>query len=57
MISDKVGYNSVEVLLDGGCNGVIRRSELVEETDFTGNVGHMMTVNQITKKTFIAKTK
>ena len=31
---------------DSGCNGMIVKRKLVDKEDFTGEVGHMMTVNR-----------
>ena len=46
VMSVKIGNKNVEVLRDSGSNGVIVKRELVDETDFIGNVGYMMTVYQ-----------
>ena len=45
----------MEVLRDTGCNGVILRRELVDETDFTGEMGHIMTVDRAIKRAPMAK--
>ena len=47
----------MEVLRDTGCNGVIIRRELVDETDFTGEMGHIMTVDRTLKRTPMAKVE
>ena len=49
VLSGKVVGTKVEVLRDTGCSGVIIRSELVDETDFTGEMGHIMTENRTIK--------
>ena len=41
----KVGNKNVEVLRHSGCNGVIVERKLMDEADFIGKVGYMMTVN------------
>ena len=43
----KVGNKNVEVLRDSDCNGVIVNRELVDEADFIGKVGYMMTVDRM----------
>ena len=58
VISGMVRDKSVEVLqdsecngvIDSKCNGVIVRRELLSETDFTQEVGHMIIVDQTIKK-------
>ena len=45
VLSGKVEGKKVEVLRDTGCSGVIIRRELVDETNFTGEMGHIMTVD------------
>ena len=47
----------MEVLRDTGCSGVIIRRELVDETDFTGEMGHIMTVNRTIKRAPMATVK
>ena len=47
----------MEVLRDTGCSGVIIRIELVDETDFTGEMGHIMTVNRTIKRAPMAKVE
>ena len=41
----KIENKNVEVLRDSGCNGVIVKRKLVDEVDFIGKVGYMMTVD------------
>ena len=50
VLSGKVGGKKLEVLRDTGCSGVIIRKELVDETDFTGEMGHIMTVDRTIKR-------
>ena len=57
MLSGKVGGKKVEVLRDTGCSGVIIRTELVDETDFTGEMGHIMTVDRTIKQAPMAKVE
>ena len=57
VLSGKVGGKKVEVLRDTGCSGVIIRRELVDEADFTGKVGHIMTVDRTLKRVPIAKVE
>ena len=45
VISGKVGNKNIEVLQDCGCNGVIVEKHFVDEADFIGKVGYMMTVD------------
>ena len=47
----------VEVLRDTGCSGVIIRRELVVETEFTGEMGHIMTVVRTIKRVPMAKVE
>ena len=54
MLSGKVGGKKVEVLRDTGCSEVIIRRKLVDETDFTGEMGHIMTVDRTIKRTPMA---
>ena len=53
-MSGKVGKKNVEVLRDGECNWVIVKKELVDEADFTGKFGYMMTVNRTLLRAHIA---
>ena len=57
VLSGKVGGKKVEVLRDTGCSGVIIRRELVDETDFTGEMGHIMTVDRTIKRAPKAKVE
>ena len=47
----------LEVLRDTGCSGVIIRRELVEEADFTREMGHIMTVDRTIKGATMAKVE
>ena len=51
----KVGGKKVEVLRDSGCSGVIVRRELMDETDFAAEMGHIMTVDRTIKRAPMAK--
>ena len=55
VLSGKVRGKKVAVLRDTGCGGVIIRKELVDETDFTGEMGHIMTVDHTIKRAPMAK--
>ena len=55
VLSRKVGGKKVEVLRDTGCSGVIIRRELVDEADFSGEMGHIMTVDRTLKRAPMAK--
>ena len=55
VMSGKVGNKNVEALRDSGCNGVIVKRELVDEADFIGKVGYMMTVNRTLIRAPIAR--
>ena len=55
VLSGKVGSKQVEVLRDTGCSGVIIRRKLVDETEFTGEMGHIMTVDRTIKRAPLAK--
>ena len=57
VLSSKVGGKKVEVLRNTGCSEVIIRRELVDETDFTGEMGHIMTVDRTIKRTPVAKVE
>ena len=50
VLSGKVGGKKMEVLRDTGCSGVIIRRELVDEADFTGEMGRIMTVDRTIKR-------
>ena len=41
----KVGGNRVQVLRDTGCDGVIVKSEFVEDDQFTGKMGYMLRID------------
>ena len=47
----------MEVLRDTGCSRTIITKELVDETDFTGEMGHIMTVDRAIKRAPMAKTE
>ena len=55
VLSGKVGGKKVEVLRDTGCRGVIIRKELVDKANFTGEMGHIMTVDRMIKPSPMAK--
>ena len=57
VLSGKVGGNKMEVLRDTGCTGAIIRRELVDEADFIGEMGHIMTVDRTLKRTPMAKVE
>ena len=57
LLSRKVGGKKVEMLRDTECSGVIIRRELVEDTDFTGEMAHIMTVDRTIKRAPIAKVE
>ena len=57
VLSGKVGGKKVEVLRDSGCSGVIFRRELVDETGFTGEMGHIVTVDRTLKRAPMAKVE
>ena len=57
VLSGKVGGKKVEVLRDTECSEVIIRKELVDEADFTGEMGHTMTVNRTIKPAPMAKVE
>ena len=57
VLSGKVGDKKVEVLRDTACSGVIIRRELVNEADFIGEMGHIMTVNRTLKRSTMAKVE
>ena len=43
------------IFRDSGCNGAIVKRELVDEADFIGEVGYMMTVDRTLIKAPIAR--
>ena len=57
VMSGKVGNKNVEVLQYSKCSGVIVKRELVDQTDFIGKVGYMMTINRTLIRAPIARTK
>ena len=57
VLSGKVEGKKVKVLRNTGCSGVIIRRELVDETDFTGEMGHIMTVECTIKRAPMAKVE
>ena len=57
VLSGKVGDEKVEVLRDTGCSGVIIRRELVDEADFTGEMGHIMTMDRTIKRAPMTKVE
>ena len=46
VLLNKVRGKKKEVLRDTVCSGVIIRRELVNEANFTGEMGHIMTLNR-----------
>ena len=57
VLSGKVGGKKVELLRDTGCGEGIFRRELVDETDFTGEMGHIMTVDRTIKRAPMAEVR
>ena len=57
VLSGKVKGKKVEVLRDTGCSEVIIKRKLVDETDFTGEMGHIMTVYRTIKRAPMAKVE
>ena len=57
VLSGEVGGEEVEVLRDTECSGVIIRKELVDEADFTKEMGHIMTVDRTLKRAHMAKVE
>ena len=57
VLSGNVGGKKVEVLRDTGCSGAITRRELVDETDFSGGMGHIMPVDRTIKRAPMAKVE
>ena len=57
VLSGKIVGKKVEVLRDTGCSGVIIRRELVDETDFTREMGHINTVDRMLKRAPMAKVE
>ena len=57
VLSSKVGGTKVEVLQDTRCSGVIIRRQLVDEADFSGEMGHIMTVDRTLKRAPRAKVQ
>ena len=55
VMSGKLGNNNKEVWQDSGCNGVIVERKIVDEADFIGKVGYMMTVNLMLIRAPIAR--
>ena len=53
---DKVDEN-IEALRDSRCSEVIARRELVENANFIGVVGHIITVDQMLKKAPFARVE
>ena len=57
VLSGKVGGKKVEALRDTEYSGVIIRRELVDEMDFTGEMGHIMTVDRTINRAPMAKVE
>ena len=57
VLSGKVGSKKLEVLQDTGCSGVIIRRKLVDETNFKGEMGHIMTVDRTIKRASMDKVQ
>ena len=57
VLSDKIGGKKMKVLRDTVCSGAIIRRKLVDETDFTGEMRHIMTVDRSIKRAPIAKVE
>ena len=57
VLKGKVKGKSLEVLRDTGCSGVIVKKELVDDEEFTGEVGHIMTIDRALKRSPMARMK
>ena len=55
VMSGKVGNNKAKVLRDSGCNRMIIKRELEDETNFIGKVGYMMTVDRTLTRATITR--
>ena len=55
VVTGLVGEKKVDVLRDTGCTGVIVKRDLVDEKQFTGNFGLIMTIARDLVKAPIAK--
>ena len=49
VLSERVGNGTVNVLSDTGCSGIIVSKSFLNETDMTGEMGHMMTGDRTIK--------
>ena len=57
VLLSKVGGKRVVVLRDTGCSGVIIRRKLEDETEFTGEMGHITTVDLTLRLAPMAKVE
>ena len=55
VVKDRVGENSVDVLRDTGCSGIVVKKNLVSEDQFTGDFNVMLPINNTARKVPIVK--
>ena len=55
VVKGRVGENSVDVLRDTGCSGIVVKKDLVSENQFTGNLNVMLLIDNTARKVPIAK--
>ena len=55
VVKGRVGENSVDVLRDTGCSGIVVKKDLVSEDQFTGNFNVMLLIDNTARKVPIVK--
>ena len=55
VVKGRVGENSVDVLRDTGCSGIVAKKDLVSEDQYTGEFNVMLLIDSTARKVLIAK--
>ena len=55
VVKGRVGENSVEVLRDTGCSGIVVKKDFVSEDQFTGDFNDMLLIDNTARKVPIVK--
>ena len=55
VVKGRVGEESVDILRDTGCSGIVAKKDLVAEDQFTGDFNVMVRTDNTTRKVPIAR--
>ena len=55
VVKGRVGEESVDILRDTGCSGIVAKKDLVAEDQFTGDFKVMVLIDNTTRKVPIAR--